>query len=279
MSRALLAAAAVIAALSPLPLSAQATQFLTDTSLRLTAARYAPAEVDIHWDGWIGAGIGLARVREATLYLEGDVETVLGNERRSFEANQSNYHLELGVRRAAPWGEASVFLHHVSRHAVDRAKDPPIDWNVVMIGARGVFDLPGPGRIRSRWRATAGRMLHVSNVGYRWEARGATEHDLLRRSWGVGLVSTELRLMKTISTPLFPRTGFFDAKIEASLRALRERRSFEAFVAVERRNDVRLLSPEARRRLVIGVRLGLSGGDAARDPGAPAGSTPWCSWR
>jgi hypothetical protein len=273
-----LKAAAVLTALGA-PLHAQPAQFLTDTSLRLTAARYAPAEVDIYWDGWIGAGIGLARFRDATLYLDGDVETVLGNERRLFEANQSNYHLELGVRRPMPWGEASAFIHHVSRHAVDRPKDPPIDWNVVMIGGQGRFDLPGPGRVRSRWRASAGRMLHVSNVGYRWEARAATEHDLVRRHWGGAFLGADLRAMKAVSTPLFPRTGFFDAKLEGGVRLVRERRSFEAFVAAERRNDVRLLSPEARRRIVIGVRLGLSAGNAPGDPEAPPTSTPWCSWR
>jgi hypothetical protein len=278
MPRALLALA-TLAPLLPVALHAQPAQFLTDTSLRLTAARYAPVETDIHWDGWIGAGIGLARLRGITAYLEGDVETVLGSERRLFEATQSNYHLELGLRRDMPWGEASVFLHHVSRHAVDREKDPPIDWNVVMLGARGDFQLPGSGRIRSRWRAAAGRMLHVSNLGYRWEARAATEHDVLRRRWGAAFVGADLRAMKTIRTSLFPRTGFFDAKVEAGVRLVRERRSFEAFLAAERRNDVRLLSPEARRRIVVGVRLGLSAGSAPYDPDAPPSSTPWCSWR
>jgi hypothetical protein len=277
MPRVLLAFAA-LASVVP-ALHAQPAQFLTDTSLRLTAARYAPVEADIHWDGWIGAGIGLARFRGVTAHLDGDVETVLGSQRRLFEATQSNYHLELGLRRPLSRGEVSVFLHHVSRHAVDRERDPPIDWNVVSVGARGPFEMPGPGRIQSRWQASAGRMLHVSNLGYRWEARAATEHDVLRRAWGKAIVGAELRAIKAVPTALFPRGSFFDAKLEAAVRLVRERRSFEAFVAAERRNDVHLLRPDARRRVMIGLRLGLSAGDALPDPGAPAGSTPWCSWR
>lgn len=274
MLRVLFFAAAGLAA-APVA-HADPPQFLTETSLRLTAARYAPAEVDIRWDGWIGAGIGLMRLRDTTAYFDGDVETVLGHERRSFEANQSNYHLELGVRHALSWGQASAFLHHVSRHAVDRAKELPVDWNLLAVGGRGTFELPGRLRVPSRWHATAGGMLAASNVGYRWEARAGTEHDVVRRPWGVALIGAEIRAMKTSRTERFPRSGFFDAKLEGAVRLVREGRSFEGFVAVERRNDVRLLSPEARRRLVVGIRLGLSAGQRPYDPKAPPSSSPWC---
>lgn len=259
------------------PAAAERPQFLTETSLRLTAVRYAPAEVDIHWGGWIGAGVGLARFRGTTAYLDGDVETVLGNERRSFEANQSNYHLQLGLRRNLSWGEASAYLHHVSRHAVDRSKELPLDWNVLTVAARGPVDLPG--RVPSYWSASLGTMTQSSNVGYRWEARASTRHDVVRRGGSTGYAATELRVMKTARSERLPRTGFFDAKIEGGLRLVRERRTLEVFLAVERRNDVLLLVPGARRRAVLGVRLGLSAGTAPNDPSAPPSSSPWCSWR
>jgi hypothetical protein len=249
-------------------------QFLTDTSLRLTAARYAPAEVDLHWDGWIGAGVGVARWRETTLYLEGDVETVLGTQRRAFEANQSNYHLELGLRRAMSWGEGSFYIHHVSRHAVDRAKDIPVDWNVVMVSARREFEVL---HRTTRLGATFGSMLHVSTVGYRREARATVEQDVYVRGAARTYLEAEVRAMKTQPTDLFPREGFIDARLEAGVRLVRERRSFEAFAAFERRNDVLLLEPAARKRVVIGLRLGLSAGTAPRDPNPPD-SSPWC-WR
>ena len=257
--------------------AAERPQFLTETSLRLTAARYAPADVNIHWGGWIGAGVGLARFRDTTAYLEGDVETVLGMERRPFEANQANYYLEVGLRHALRWGEASGYFHHVSRHAVDRDKPQPVDWNVLTAALAGTVELPG--RVPSHWRASLGTMTQSSNVGYRAEARASTRLDLVRRPWGTGYAGSELRLVKTTRSERLPRSGFYDARLEAGLRVVRERRVLEVFAAVERRNDVLLLVPGARRRAMLGLRLGLSAGPAPGDPMAPPESSPWCSWR
>jgi hypothetical protein len=278
MPRRVLVSRALDLLLSLLPaaaLAAERPQLLPDSELRLTALRYAPAEVDIHWGGWIGGGIGVLRYRRTTAYLEGDVETVLGVERRPFEANQANYHLELGVRRGMPWGEALAYFHHVSRHAVDREKDLPVDWNVLTAAVRGPLRLPG--RIPGLWSASVGTMTQQSNVGYRWETRASAQLDLLRRGWGTGFAAAELHLMKTRPNALFPRTGFYDARVEGGLRVMRERRTVELFMALERRNDIRLLTPAARRRAMIGLRLGLSAGKTADEPKTPPGSSPWCS--
>jgi hypothetical protein len=269
-----------LGALAPAPLLAAASdslEFLTDASVRLTAARYAPAEAAFDWDGWIGAGLGVARYRETSAFVDGDIETVLGNERRAFEANQANYHLQFGVRRAFRWGEGTLLYHHVSRHSVDRDKELPVDWNVLALQGRRSFRLGG--KVPSRLTLRAGRVVQVSTVGYQWEASGVTQHDVLERPWGTGYVAGEVHLMKTEPSERFDRKGFVDAKVEGGLRLVRDRRAFEVFAAVERRNDVLLLVNGARRRLIVGVRLGLTGGEAQRGPSAPPGSSPWCFLR
>jgi hypothetical protein len=254
---------------------AERAELLTDASVRLTAARYAPGEAAFDWDGWIGAGLGLVRYRGTSAFVDGDIETVLGNERRAFEANQANYHLQLGMRRAFRWGEGALLYYHVSRHSVDRAKEVPVDWNQIAFQGRRSYRLGE--RVPSRLLVRLGRIVQVSTVGYRWEAVARTEHDMLARDWGTGYVSGDVRFMKTETSERFPRTGFVDAKLEAGLRFVRDRRIFEAFVGLERRNDVLLLENGARRWLVVGVRLGLSGGEAQRGPSSPPGSSPWCS--
>jgi hypothetical protein len=257
--------------------SAERPDFLTDASVRLTAARYAPAEAAFDWDGWIGAGLGLASYRGTSAFVNGDIETVLGNERRAFEANQANYHLQVGLKRGFRWGEGALLYHHVSRHSVDRAKEVPVDWNLLAFQGRRSFRLGET--VPSRIVVRLGRIVYASTVGYQWEAAATTQHDVLSRPWGTGYVGGEMLLMKTGPSERFPRTGFVDARVEAGVSLVRDRRTFDAFVAVERRNDVLLLVNGARRRLVIGVRLGLTGGEAQRGPNAPPSSSPWCFLR
>src|SRR5260370_32969110 len=101
-----------------------AAELLPDVSLRLSGARYMPSEVTMDWDAWIGAGAGIVRMGPTTAYVSGDVETILGGERRSFEANQSAYHLEAGGRRGFDGGSATLFSARLSRPRPERARVP-----------------------------------------------------------------------------------------------------------------------------------------------------------
>ena len=112
------------------------TVLLPDVSVHLLAAHYAPVDTDFRWVGWIGAGAGLVEVGGVTAYFTGDVETIIGNTRRTFDANQANYHLEAGLRRRfGEQHEAAIVFSHVSRHVVDRVKVEAVDWNI--LGVRG----------------------------------------------------------------------------------------------------------------------------------------------
>src|SRR6058998_225639 len=92
------------------------TVLLPDVSVHLLAAHYAPVDTDFRWVGWIGAGAGLVAVGGVTAYFTADVETIIGNTRRTFDANQANYHLEAGLRRRlGERHETAIVFHHVSR--------------------------------------------------------------------------------------------------------------------------------------------------------------------
>src|SRR5438128_12114903 len=115
-----IATAALVFALAAVPSTAE-TVLLPDVSVHLLAAHYAPVDTDFRWVGWIGAGAGLVQVSGVTAYFTADVETIIGNTRRTFDANQANYHLEVGARRRfGEQHEAAIVFHHVSRHVDDR---------------------------------------------------------------------------------------------------------------------------------------------------------------
>jgi hypothetical protein len=178
------------------------------------------------------------------------VETILGWERRPFEANQVNYHLELGLSRPIGAMTASLFFHHVSRHAVDRDKPEAVDWNVLGAGLSGHV-----ARVL-RIRASVGHTTIASLVGYEWEFTAGLTADLARAFY----VSGDVRYVTVDPDPAFPRDDFADLRGEAGVRWVRgEATALAFFAAFERRNDVLLLVPAVRDRLLLGFRVGYSG--------------------
>lgn len=231
-----------------------AADFLPAVSLHLEAARYEPVETDLHWTGTMGGGADLVGIGGFRGYIVGEVETIIGNTRRAFDATQANYHLETGGRWRVGAFTVNPFFHHVSRHLSDREKAPAVDWN--MLGVRGWRSLGD--RKRARVGGSVGHTTLTSLVGYRWEVIGQGDLELWRRERSAVYTSARARLVTIDPDPALPRGDFVDWAVEGGLRFPRERRRLEAFAAYERRNDVFLLTPGARDRALFGVRIGLS---------------------
>lgn len=233
--------------------AAEPIAFLPEAHLRLMGARYAPAERDFQWDTWIGGGVGVVRARGVTLYGTADVETFIGNERRAFDANQANYHLDIGVKRQWRGMEAALIFGHVSRHAEDRSKPEAVDWNDLKVQLSGPF-----ANQRARFLMSLGHTTYTSLVGYRFEAIGYLEADVVKRPWGETYLSARLRGVTTEPSPEFPRDGFVDVNVEGGIRLRRGARTFHLFVGYEHRNDVYLVVPATRDRALLGFRFGVS---------------------
>lgn len=228
------------------------TALLPALRVHLVAARYAPSEQALRWTGWIGAGIDLFRVRGTTGYFDADVETIIGDEFRAFDANQANYHLEPGFARS--WGSVRLmaYFHHVSRHRADRAKREAVDWNLV--GVRGILPLPAGMRLTLGLAHTT----LTSFVDYRWELTGRVEADLPSPAWGRFYLDGRARVVTTVRRAPFDRSGFVDGSVEGGLRFQREGRTMDVFVAYEHRNDVFVDEPGVRDRALLGLRFGAS---------------------
>jgi len=240
-------------------------ELLPEMSLRLQAARYRPTAPDLHWDTWIGAGVGLVRFDRTTVAFQGDVETTAGNTRRAFDASQVNYHLEPAIRVALRKDrEATLFYHHVSRHEIDRPKVQAVDWNV--LGVRASAPLPSALRVDGRATLSLGHTTQQALVGYRWEILGQVEATPRRRSRGAPYAVTRLRVVTADRSAALPRDGFTDFVLEGGARWGRAAQTLQVFVAYEHRNDVLIQQPGAKDRALLGFRIGLRSATPAPGP-------------
>lgn len=253
MKRALLA----VSLLAIAPAARAEVDFFPDATVRLMAARYQPTETDLHWTGWIGAGAGLFRVDGVTGYGMAELETILGDTLRVFEANQANYHLEVGFRKTFGRWEAATFFHHVSRHYVDRPKVQAVDWNVLGLRAAGTLH---PGGHPLRVGGSLGHTTQASLPGYKLEATAHADVALKDDAKAQPYARVHGRLVTvrdaaTATTETLDRDGFLDWMAEGGLRLTNGPRTVELFVAAERRNDVFLEVPGARTRALFGLRI------------------------
>jgi hypothetical protein len=227
-------------------------ELLPEVSVQLRAARYVPAATDFVWQGWIGAGATVVRVRDTSAYFTADVETIIGDELRTIDPNQANYHLEVGLRQRVGRGAATVFFHHVSRHYVDRPKTQAVDWNV--LGAQIAWPIrSGPRPVHVT--ASLGHTTVTSLVGYRWEITADVDAELARLGSAVLFGRGGVRLVSIDPDPDLPRGSFADASLEGGTRFRRDGRALELFAAVEQRNDVYLEMPGRLNRALFGFRI------------------------
>jgi hypothetical protein len=242
------AVAAVCLAAAP----AAGAELLPEVSVHLRAARYVPARTDFHWQGWIGAGASLVQVGGTSVYFGSDVETIIGDTLRAFDANQASYHLEAGVRQRAGRATATLFFHHVSRHYVDRPKTQAVDWN--LLGGRIAWPArSGPRPVRVT--ASLARATLASLVGYRWEATAEVDAEPARLGSAALFGRANVRLVSVDESPAMPRGSFADLGAEAGTRWSRDGRTLDLFTSLERRNDVFLEVPGRRDRALFGFRI------------------------
>jgi hypothetical protein len=260
--------AAFVLLLLPSAAGAGDVELLPEVTVQLAGAAYAPPEDAFAWDTWIGGGAGLLRVKAATGYITADVETVLGQERRAFDANQANYHLEGGVRIRIGRQLVIPFFHHVSRHVVDRPKTELVDWNLV--GVRVTGPLPESFPLAARYAASVARTVHTRGVGYEWELAFDLDVEIARLSWGTPYLRADARFVTVDPGAGLAPGDFLDFLGQGGLRFHRGGRNLDLFAAYEHRNDVFVLLPGARDRALFGLRIGFAPGGSA-GPASPIG--------
>jgi hypothetical protein len=182
-----------------------------------------------NWDANYGGEFGLVAVGRTQLTFVANYQAVLGEEFHPFDPNQGNYTLD-GVlsTRVKGFYVAGVF-HHLSRHLADRAKRPPVDWN--MMGGRiGSTFRRGGTDVEARFDLL-GAILKT-NVDYNWEMHaGVRVHHHVHGT--VGLIgAATLRELGT--NGVANRGNQTGGRGEAGFRVSGKAATIELYLAVER---------------------------------------------
>jgi hypothetical protein len=207
-------------------------------------------DVRFRWDANFGGELDLVDYTFGRLIFAANYQAILGEELQKFDPNQGNYILEGALTTRLRQTEAALVLHHQSRHLGDRAKDGPVDWN--MLG----------GRIRRAFLAGATYLdtqadvrwaVQRSFVDYRWELDTHVRADRLLRP-GIGVLAAGgVRYVGVDGTGA--RGGQTGYRAEGGFRFEGGGGAVELFVAAERRIDPHPLEFSAATWMTAGFRL------------------------
>jgi hypothetical protein len=184
------------------------------------------------WDANFGGELDLMDYTAGRLIFAANYQAILGEELQTFDPNQGNYILEGALTARLRQIETALVFHHQSRHLGDRAKEQPVDWN--MLGGRvqrafllGATYLDADADLR--WT------VQRSFVDYEWELDARVRADRLLRP-GIGILAAGgvRHLGVDGSSARGGQTGY---RAEGGFRFEGGGGAVELFVAAERRID------------------------------------------
>ena len=225
--------------------------FLPRASFHLGAEHISGADDDrFNWDANFGGELDLVDYTVGRLIFAANYQAILGEELQAFDPNQGNYILEGALTARLRQLESALVFHHQSRHLGDRAKEQPVDWNMLGGRARSAFllgatyvDVQGD----LRW------VVQHSFVDYTWELDTTVRADrLLRPGLGV-LAAGGLRYLGVDGTA--GRDGQTGFRAEGGFRFEGGGGAVELFIAAERRIDPYPLEFSTATWMTAGFRL------------------------
>lgn len=207
--------------------------FLPRATFHIGAERLgATDDEQFQWDANLGGELDLLDYTVGRLTFFANYQVILGEELQPFDPNQGNYTLAGALSARLKETEAAIVLHHHSRHLGDRAKDQPVDWN--MLGGRasrawlvGTTYVEARGDLR--WT------IQRSFVDYVWELDTRVRADrLLRPGLGVLAAGGVRHLGVDGDAGRGGQTGY---RAEGGVRFEGGGGAVELFIAGERRID------------------------------------------
>jgi hypothetical protein len=184
------------------------------------------------WDVNVGAELDLMDYTVGRLIFAANYQAILGEELQPFDPNQGNYILLGALTARLSQTEGALVFYHQSRHLGDRAKDQPVDWNMLGGRVRRTFLLGAAyldARADLRWT------VQRSFVDYEWELDSHLRMDRLLRP-GIGLLAAGgVRFLGVDGSA--GRDGQTGYRAEGGFRFVGGGGAVELFVAAERRID------------------------------------------
>lgn len=207
--------------------------FLTRGAFHLNAEHLSGIDDErFRWDTNFGGDLDFVDYTIGRLTFAANYQAILGEELWAFDPNQGNYLLEGALSARLKQVEGWLVFHHMSRHLSDRAKDEPVDWN--MLGGRATHAfLVGSTFVEARGdlRWTVQR----SYVDYVWELDTDARADhLLRPGFGL-FAGGGVRYLGVDDTR--ERGNQVGYRAEGGVRLEGSGAAVELFIAGERRID------------------------------------------
>lgn len=232
------------------PSNAQGVDVLTRGAFHLGAEHLSGDDERFVWDTSFGGDLDLVDYGSGRLTFIANYQAILGEQLKSFDPNQGNYILAGTLSHRFQPFEASLNFHHESRHLSDRAKEDPVDWN--MLGGRVQKTVALPhGHLETRgdlrWA------IKKTNVDYDWEFDGNARAAVPLDDRFSVIVDGDLRFLGVDgSQDRGTQTGF---RAEGGLRIQGKGAAVELFVAGERRIDPYPLEFGTAQWFTAGFRL------------------------
>jgi hypothetical protein len=198
----------------------------------MTAERLSGDDPRLVWDTHFGGELDFIDYGWGRATFVGAYEAILGEELRTFDPNQGSYILAASASARVDDAEIAVVFHHQSRHLSDRAKDEPVDWN--MLG----------GSVRRRFlvreaaldaRADLRGVIKKSFVDYSWELNAAVRTDVKVGAHTGVMATGGVRYLGVDGSR--NRGNQIGYRIEGGVRFEGRAGAIELFVAAERRID------------------------------------------
>jgi hypothetical protein len=224
--------------------------FLPSYHFHLNMAHLSHESPRYVWDADYGGEFGIVAYGKTQLTFVANYQAVLGEEFHPFDPNQGNYIID-GVLSTKLRGVvvAGVF-HHLSRHLADRAKRPPVDWN--MLGGRAGTRFVRGGTDIDVQADLFGAILKT-NVDYNWELNaGVRAHHRVYGTLGV-IAAAQFREVGVNGTRnRGTQTG---GRGEGGIRVSGKAATVELYLAVERVIDPYPTEAGTERWASVGMRL------------------------
>jgi hypothetical protein len=203
-----------------------------------------------NWEANYGGEFGIVAYGRTQLTFVANYQAVLGEQMWEFDPNQGNYLVAGSLTTVFGGIEAGPTFYHQSRHLSDRAKDFPVDWN--MLGGRVAKHIEeGAGTVDLR--VDLRRSIVKSYVDSEWElnAGGRGQYRLHRH---VALVGGGFLRRLTVDDThgRGPQTG---GRVDGGIRIDGTNAAVEFFLAVERRIDPYPLDFGTERWTSVGMRF------------------------
>jgi hypothetical protein len=202
------------------------------------------------WDMNYGGELDLFAYRSTRMTFVANYQAMLGEQMWEFDPNQGNYVLGGSLMTVINGVEVGPVFYHQSRHLSDRAKDFPVDWN--MLGGRVAKHIEEGGTTLDL-RLDLRRTIQRTYVDYQWEldAGGIAQFRLHPHLALVGRGFLR-RLTVDGSRNRGTQTG---GRVDGGIRIDGAKGAVEFFLAVERRIDPYQLEFGTERWTSVGMRL------------------------